>query len=93
MILETRSRRFTIDLDVARAQLKRPVNQIDSPARETGRKERTEIQRAVALNTTRDHNFRKRLVNREFQVRVRLVVLKLDVVTRLVLFDERRFEY
>jgi hypothetical protein len=31
-------------------------------------------------------------VDRELQVRVRLVVLKFDVVARLVLFDEARFE-
>src|SRR5262249_9449517 len=92
VILETRPRRFAVDLDIAGTQLKRAVDQVDGSPRETRRQKRSEVKRSVFLQAPRDHDFRKRLVDRELQVRVRLIVLKFDVVTRLVLLDERCFE-
>src|SRR6185436_5804753 len=92
VILEARARRLAVDLDVAGAQLKRAIDEIDSASRQTRRQKRTEVQCTVALNAARDDDFRKRFVDRQFQVRVRLVVLKFDVVSRLVLFDETRLE-
>ena len=92
VILETRPRRLAVDLDVASAQLKCSVDQIDRPSRETCGQEWTKIERAVALNAASDYDFRKRLVDRELQMRIRLIILKLDVVTWFMLFDERRFK-
>jgi hypothetical protein len=92
VILETRPRRLAVDLDIAGAQLKRAVDQIDRPARQTCRQKRSEIECAIALNAACDDDLRKWFVDRQLQMRIRLVVLEFDVVARLVLFDERRFE-
>ena len=92
VILQTRPRRFAVDLDVAGAQLERSIDYIDRFACKTCRQKGSEIKCAIALDATRDHHFRKRLVDGQLQMRIRLVVLEFDVVTRLVLFDERGFE-
>ena len=76
MILKTRARESSVNLYVAGAQLKRSVDEINRATRERGGKERAEVERAVALNPSRNHHARERLVYRELEVRVLLVVLQ-----------------
>ena len=92
MILKTRARRFAVNFDVAGAQLEGSVDHVDGLARHAGRQERSEVERAVFLNPPRDHDFGKRLVDGQFQMRIRLVVFQIDVVARLMFFGERRFK-
>ena len=51
MIFEARPRQLAVDLDLARAKLKRPIDQIQRFSRERRRQERTVITRAVALRS------------------------------------------
>jgi hypothetical protein len=44
------------------------------------------------LNTPGDYHLGKRLIHSQFQVGIGLVVLEIDVITRLVFFGERGFE-
>ena len=74
VILKTRPRRLAVDFDVAGAQLKSAIDYVDRSARHAGRQKRSKVKRAVFLNAARDHRFGKRLVDRQFQMRIRLVV-------------------
>ncbi len=74
VILQTRARRLAIDFDIAGAKLKRSVDYIDRFPRHAGRQEWTKVKRAVLLNAPSDYSFRKRLVDREFEMRIRFVV-------------------
>ena len=41
----------------------------------------------------RDYHLRKGLIDRQFQVRIRLVIFEIDVVARLMFFSKRCFKY
>src|SRR5262249_56198460 len=75
VILQTRPRRLAINLNVAGAQLKRAIDDIDGATGHRRRQERSKIERAVVLNSPRDYALGKRFVDSKFQVRVRLVIL------------------
>jgi hypothetical protein len=93
VVFEAGARELAVDLDVAGAQLEGAVDEIDGTAREARGQERPEVERAVALDAARDHHAREGLVDRQFQVRVLLVILERDVVARLVLLDEVRLKH
>ena len=92
MIFEARTSQFAVNVDLARPQLKRAIDQIERFAGEDSGQKRAVIVRAVANDPPGDDDLRKRLIG-QFQVRVRLVVLQKDVEPRLVLFDQVRFEH
>src|ERR1700674_263179 len=92
LVLKTRARRLAINFDVAGPKLKRSVDDVDRFSRHTGRQKGSEVKRAVLLNATRDDGFRKRLVDGQLEMRIRLVVFQIDVVPRLVFFGERCFQ-
>ena len=92
VIFEARTSQFSVDVYLARPQLKRAIDQIERFAGEDSGQKRAVIVRAVANDPPGDDDLRKRLIG-QFQVRVRLVVLQKDVEPRLVLFDQVRFEH
>ena len=92
VILQTGARRLAVDVNVAGAQLKSPIDQVDGFSRQAGRQKGAEVERAVFLNAARNHDLRKGLVNGQLQVRIRLVVFEFVVEARLVLLDEGCFE-
>src|SRR6266446_5999179 len=57
VILQTRTRRFAVNLDITGAQLKCAIDQINSFARQAGWQKRSKVKRAVALNATGDYDF------------------------------------
>lgn len=91
MILETRTRKFAVDLDLTGAKLECAVHEVQRPAGECRGQERAEVERTVADDLPRDDDLRERLV-RELQVRIGFIVLKEDVKSRLEFFYEVRFE-
>jgi hypothetical protein len=93
VILKTGARQFPVNLYVARAKLEFSVYQINRAAREARRQVRAEVERAVALYAARNHDARERLVDRQLQVRVLLVILEQHVVARLVLLDQVRLKH
>jgi hypothetical protein len=93
VVFETRARELAVNLDVAGAELERAVDEVNRAPREGSRQVRPEVERAVALDAPRDHHARERLVDRQLQVRVLLVVFEEDVVTRLVPLDEVRLQH
>src|SRR5204863_4863636 len=68
VILKTGARELAVDLDVAGAELERPVDEVNGAARERGREVRAEVERAVALNAARDHHAREGLADGELEV-------------------------
>src|SRR5207253_1373453 len=72
VILKTRPRRFAIDFNVAGAQLKRAIDQIDCLASHRRWQKWSKVKRAVVLNPPGDHALWKRLVDGELQVRIDL---------------------
>jgi hypothetical protein len=74
VIFQTRARRLAIDFNVAGAQLKRAVNQINCAAGHCRGQERPEIKGAIVLNAPGDYTFRKWLVDSQLQMRIRLIV-------------------
>ena len=91
MIFEARTRQFAVDVDIASAKLERTIDQIQSFSRERRRQKRAVIIRAVSLDASRDNDFRERLV-RQLEMRIRFVILKEHIESRLVLLDKIRFE-
>ena len=45
------------------------------------------------LYSSGDYYLGKRFVDREFKVRVRLIIFQIDVIARLMFFSERCFKY
>src|SRR6266568_617161 len=74
VIFETRARRFAVDFNIASAQLKSAIDQIDRSARHRGRQKWSEVKCAVILNATSDNAFWKWFVDGELQMRIRLIV-------------------
>ena len=91
MIFQTGAGKFAVDLDLAGAELEGAVYQIQCVAGERRRQERAVIIRAVADDLSRNDHLRERLI-REFQMRVRFIVLEENIEARLMLFDEVRFQ-
>ena len=88
VVLEARPLAVAGDDLVARPDAEQPVRQRHRPARERRRHERAGVEAAVALDAARDQHARKRLVRRQLQVRIVLVVAQQDVVLRRALLDE-----
>ena len=91
MIFQAWPRQFAVDLDLARAELKGPVDQFQRVSRQRRRQERAVIIRTVADDLSRDDDLWKRLVC-QLEMRDTFVVLEKDVESRLVLFDQVRLE-
>src|ERR1043166_1154304 len=87
MIFETRARQFAIDLDLASAELKRAVDQIQSIPRDRRRQKRPVITGTVPLDPARDNYFWKCLIC-QFQMRIRFVIFEKDVEPRAMLFEQ-----
>ena len=68
-ILETRTRQLAVELDVAGAQLKGAVDEVQRISRERGRQERAILIRSIADDAARDHDLWERLVG---QLKVRI---------------------
>ena len=88
VILQARPGTLPIDRDVAIADQKVSLDQLQGLSREARRKKRTEVQRPILAHAPRNDGARKWLVRRQLDERVRLVVTQQDVVLRLVLLDE-----
>ena len=74
VVFQTRPGRLAVNFDVASAQLKSAIDQVDCLARHRCRQKWPKVKRAVVLNAARNHAFGKGLVDGELQMRVRLVV-------------------
>ena len=88
VVFEARPPALAGDHLVARPDAEQPVRQRHRLAREVRRQERTGVEAAVALDAPRDEHARERLVGRELQVGIVLVVAQQDVVFRRALLDE-----
>ena len=82
VVLEARPAALAGDHLVARADAEQPVRQRHRLAREVRRHERAGVEAAVALDAARHQHARKRLVGRQLQVGIVLVVAQQDVVFR-----------
>src|SRR5690606_11864356 len=91
VIFEAGPRQFSVDLDIAGAKLESAVDEVECFPRRIPRQERAVVVAAVADDVERENYFWDRFV-RELQMRVLLVILEHHVETRLVLFDQVRFE-
>ena len=76
----------------ARADRERPQQQVERLADRVRVRVRTEVAHALALLAAQHHRARPLLVERDREVRVRLVVLQPDVEARPVLLDEVELE-
>ena len=88
VVLEARPPALAGDDFVARPDPEQPVRERHGLAREGRGQERSRIEAAVALHAARDEHAGKRLVGRQLEVRIVLVVAQQDVVLRRALLDE-----
>ncbi len=82
----------TREVDLARRHEKVAVDEVDDPVGEVGREVGTVVGTAVFAESARDVDAREALAQREFHIRVSLVIAKKDVEARLALLDEIVFK-
>ena len=88
VVLEAGPSALAGDHLVARPDAEQTVRQRHRLAREPSRKEWAGVEAAVALDVAGDEDARERLVGRQLEVGVVLVVAQQDVVFRRPLFDQ-----
>ncbi len=94
VIIETRSLgHLARHVVVARAHCEDSLHDIERAPHRSDVGVRSEVSSAVIQKSARDINTRKRFLNCDLDVRIRLIVAKRDVEPRLVLLDEIRLEY
>ena len=91
VVLQTRRFVNPAEIDLARRNLKEPVNKVHEPVRQIARKVRP-IVRAAVLPKPPRHIHSRKLLSGQFDVGIGLVIAQQDVETRLVLLDQIVFE-
>src|SRR5688500_4840198 len=92
VVLETRPLAFAVDGNVAVADEKVPLNELQRLARQPRREKQCEIDRAVLPDPPGDDRPRKRLLDGKFYKWVGFVIAQQYVVLWLILFYQIVFE-
>jgi len=93
LIVEAGALEITVDFQIAGSQHVIFIDKLQGPTSVTGRKIGAEVERAVLFDAACYKDARIGLPDGQFQVREAFVILEMDVVSRLMFFDKRRFQY
>ena len=88
VVLQTRTRIITVQVELAGRNQEVPMNQIDQSIRQAGGEVGTEVERAVLAQAARGEDARIALADGQLDVGISLVIAQKDVVARLLLLDE-----